>query len=96
MAEVDITVGAAVYNYTITYELLEATAGLISSETVDNAGVATVAETHTEVPNLTWVVTPGAASTFTYTIRITVTSTTPLNITTATANTRSLNITIFG
>ncbi|WP_238916924.1 hypothetical protein [Clostridium sp. YIM B02555] len=96
MAEVDITVGAGAYNYTVLYELLEVIAGVISSESVDNAGNATGVETHTEVPNLTWVVTPGAASTFTYTIRITVTSTTPANITGATANTRSLNSIIFG
>ncbi len=98
MVEVDITIAAAgAYDYTITYDLIETTAGVVVTETIDNSGTAISAgQIHSEVPNLTWVVNPGSAGTFTYSIRITVNSTIPGNISAATANTRALNSIIFG
>lgn len=92
MVEVNLTTTAlGAYDYTVTYELLVDSAPT-ASETVDNAGTAlAAAEEHTEVPNMTWVVSPAAGS-HTYNIRVTVTGT---NIATADANTRALNAVTF-
>jgi hypothetical protein len=93
MVEVDMTVTAlGVYDYTITYELLVDGAP-VATETYDDAGTATaIGEPHTEIPNMTWIVVPGAG-THTYNIQVTVTGT---NIATADANTRALNGITFG
>jgi hypothetical protein len=93
MVEVDMTTTAlGVYDYAITYELL-VDAATVATETIDDAGTSTaIGEPHTEIPNLTWIVVPGAG-THTYNIQITVTGT---NIDTADANTRALNGITFG
>ncbi|MEY8001758.1 hypothetical protein AB8U03_16450 [Clostridium sp. Mt-5] len=90
IAELDIIVTLiAPYAYSILYELREDTVA-IASLTVNNEGTATsLAEPHTEIPNLTWTETPAAGS-HTYDIQITLISST--NITSVTATTKALNI----
>ena len=89
MVEVDITVAstAAPLVYTITYQL-EVDNTLLAETTMDKTFDTVTGVTYTEIPNLTWVNTPGTTGAHTYEINVGVTGT---NIATADAVTRALN-----
>jgi hypothetical protein len=89
MSEVEITTASAgSYQYTIVYSLLR-DATTLATITVEKDTDSQTAATRVfgEIPNLTWVDTPGAGL-FSYTIVITVTGT---NIAAADALTRAIN-----
>jgi hypothetical protein len=92
MVEIDITASATTFDYLITYELTEDGVA-IATETIGNAGTVAIGDIMTEVPNMTWVVTP-VAGTHTYNVVVTITG---FGI--AISNnfgTRALNAIIFG
>ncbi|WP_223703385.1 hypothetical protein [Sutcliffiella deserti] len=90
VAEVDIIVGlSTTFQYTIEYSLYR-DGVLLATLTENNEGdkPAGTVRLFSEIPNLTWIDTPGAGA-HTYEVRLTVTGT---NILTATVSTRSLNV----
>ncbi|WP_430788534.1 collagen-like triple helix repeat-containing protein [Virgibacillus flavescens] len=90
VAEIDIIVGlSSTFQFAIEYSLYRD--GIVLATVTENdegdkpAGIVRL---YSDVPNLTWVDTPGVGP-HTYEIRLTVTGT---NILTATVNTRALNV----
>jgi len=91
MVEVEIVSGAVInaVEYTITYQLLLDGTPIATITREDNSAQSiAIARTIIEIPNMTWVDTPGAGA-HTYSIAIAVNGT---NITDAQVNIRALNV----
>ncbi|MCY9150129.1 hypothetical protein MOF49_21835, partial [Bacillus haynesii] len=93
MAEVDIIIGpATTFEYSIIFTLYRNNGAIaqVSVDSQDEKSAGSV-RVYGDVPNLTWIDTPGAG-TQTYEVRINVTGT---NLLAANVNTRALNAVIF-